>query len=98
MAQFDVHRLGDGRYAIDCQSPLLSHLTSRFTVPLEPIEADGRNADRLHPEFEVEGRRVVMATHLAGAIPTRALGKTVTSLAAHEFEIKAALDMLISGF
>lgn len=98
MAQFDVHGVVGQRYAIDCQSPLLSHLASRFTVPLEPVTSESRNVSRFHPEFDIDGRRMVMATHLAGALPARALGPVVTSLEAHEFEIKAALDMLVSGF
>ena len=84
MAQFDVHRMPGGGYALDCQSGLLSHAASRFTVPLQPIDDMLGIVARLHPIFEVEGRRVVMATHLAGAVPVTALGEKVASLAGHD--------------
>jgi len=99
MAQFDVHRMPGGGYALDCQSDLLSHLSSRFTVPLQPLgDRVPERVDRLHPTFEIEGRRVVMATQLAGAVPTKGPGEKVASLSDHEFTVKAALDMLISGY
>ena len=41
---------------------------------------------------------MILATHLAGALPRRSLGQPHVSLATYEYEIKAALDMLISGF
>jgi toxin CcdB len=97
MAQFDVYEVRRGQHLIDCQSDLLSHLESRFTAPLSPV-ADGRKAiGRLHPHFVVEGVAMMMVTELAGAIPARALGRRVVSLVTHEYQIKAALDMLISG-
>ncbi|MDO7841563.1 CcdB family protein [Sphingomonas immobilis] len=97
MAQFDVYEVRSGQYLIDCQSDLLSHLESRFTVPLSTA-SDGRQAiGRFHPHFVVEGITMMMVTELAGAIPARALGRRVGSLIAQEYEIKAALDMLVSG-
>ena len=98
MAQFDVHRMSGGGYAIDCQSNLLSHLKSRFTVPLQLVDERMSDVARLHPVFEIEGVRVVMATHLAGAVPTNRVGEKVASLAEHDLTIKSALDMLISGY
>lgn len=97
MAQFDVYRMSRGSYALDCQSDLLSHLKSRFTVPLQPIDEQSP-VGRLHPAFEIEGKQVLMVTHLAGAVPTKALGEKVASLAEHDLAIKSALDMLISGY
>jgi len=97
MAQFDVHEVKAGRYLIDCQADLLSHLESRITIPLEPASERPPAATRLHPHFAVQGRTMVLATHLAGAIPTRSLGRKVSSLIEYEYEIKAALDVLISG-
>ncbi len=40
---------------------------------------------------------MMMITELAGAIPARSIGRRVATLAAQEYEIKTALDMLISG-
>lgn len=97
MAQFDVYEVRPEQYLIDLQSDLLSHLESRFTVPLSPISGGRQAIDRFHPQFTVEGVTMIMVTELAGAIPARALGRRVASLSAHEYEIKTAVDMLISG-
>jgi toxin CcdB len=96
--QFDVYRLGPGALALDCQSDLMGDLQTLFTVPLQPLGTTPPPMSRLHPRFEIEGEQVVMATHLAGAIPRSALRNPVGSLALHEYEIKAAIDMLISGY
>ena len=97
MARFDVFRLPGGALALDCQSELLDHLASRFTIPLIPEDALPGRIPGLHPSFDVEGTMTVMATHLAGAIPARAMKDKVVSLAAQEYVIQRALDML-SGF
>ena len=97
MAQFDVHTLSEGRFAVDCQSDLLSHLESRLVVPLIPKDAAPRPARRLNPIFEIAGVEYVMLTQFSGAIDRRQLGSVVTSLADRSVEITAALDVLISG-
>lgn len=97
MAQFDVHRLSNGRLAIDCQSYLLSHLESRLVVPLVPKDAAPKPARRLNPIFEIGKVQHVMLTQFAGAIDRRQLGDVVTSLADRSFEITDALDVLITG-
>lgn len=96
--QFDVYRVGRGALALDCQSDLMSELQTRFTVPLEPLGKTPPPLSRLHPRFAVAGEQVVMATHLAGALPKAALQHPIASLSLHEYEIKAALDMLVSGY
>jgi toxin CcdB len=97
MAQFDVHRLSKGRLAIDCQSDLLSHLESRFVVPLVPKGAAPRPARRFNPMFDIGGVEHVMLTQFSGAVDRRQLGEIVVSLADRSFEITDALDVLISG-
>ena len=97
MAQFDVHKLSGDRLAVDCQSDLLSHLESRFVVPLVPSDAGPRPARRFNPIFEVRGVEHVMLTQFSGAIDRRQLGEVVASLADRSFEITDALDVLISG-
>ncbi len=97
MARFDVFRLPGGALALDCQSDQLDYLTSRFTVPLVPEDAIGKPIDGLHPRFDIGGTTMVMATHLAGAIPARAMTDRIASLTEHEYVIKHATDML-SGF
>ncbi len=99
MARFDIHQVeGVAGYLLDCQADLLDHFTTRAVVPLIPATQTPPAMARLHPTFEIEGGAFVMATHLIGSVPTRELGETVASLADHDGEILAALDMLISGF
>ena len=96
MAQFDVCRGRGGGTVIDCQSDLLRSLPTRFVVPLRA--KDGSVMERLTPVFRIEDREVAMVPPLAGAIDTRDIGDVVTSLIEHEFTIRSALDMLISGY
>jgi len=99
MAKFDVYRLrrGDG-LVLDCQANLLGDLNTRFVVPLLAEDAAPKPAARLNPTFPVGGRRQVMMTQFAAAIPARDLGDRVVSLLDEQDAIGAALDMLISGF
>lgn len=96
MAQFDVYRVRGNVLVIDCQSDLLADLPTRFVVPLRPT--DTAALKRLTPTFVIDGTALTMITPLARAIDVRDIEDTVTTLDAAQFEIKAALDMLISGF
>jgi toxin CcdB len=96
MAQFDVHRLGDG-LVVDCQSDLLRHIASRLVVPLVPRSDAPMPAHRLNPVFEIASVDYVMVTESAGAVRTQQLGPVIESLADRSFEITGALDILISG-
>lgn len=97
MARFDVFRGHAEGYLLDCQADVLSHFKTRFVVPL--LAPQGAvAASRLHPVFEIEGKRVVMVTQLASAVPLLELGKKVTSLSEEQTIIVNALDMLISGY
>jgi len=96
MAQFDVCRVRGGGLVIDCQSDLLDGLPTRFVVPLRPTDASVMQ--RLTPVFEVDGQTLAMVTPLAGAMDRRDIHEVIVSLVEHEFVIKAALDMLVSGY
>ena len=96
VAQFDVHRLGDG-LVVNCQSDLLDQIDSRFVVPLVGRAAAPRVAHRLNPIFEIEGKDYVMLTQGAAAVRIRELGEVVVSLSDRSFEITGALDVLLSG-
>jgi toxin CcdB len=96
MAQFDVHRLGQG-FVIDCQTGLLDQLASRFVVPLIPRAEAQHVARRLNPVFEIDGAEYVMLTQAAAAVRCTELGAVVSSLADRSIEITGALDVLISG-
>lgn len=96
MAQFDVHRFGRG-LVLDCQSDLLSHIASRFVVPLVPKSQAPAPVRRLNPVFQVAGEDHVMLSQSCAAVPAQQLGSIVTSLADRSFEITDALDVLIMG-
>jgi toxin CcdB len=98
MSQFDVHRLRNGELVVDCQTDLLSVLETRLVIPLVDPETVPGPLPRLHPLFEIEGEEVLLATHLAAAIPARELGDAVASLATCDLAIGNALDFLIGGF
>lgn len=99
MAKFDVHVTQDtGVLVVDCQSDLIDYFDTRFVVPLVPLQDSGRVVPRLTPIFSVNGEEKVMASQFAGAVPKQVLGPAIASLATHDFEIGAALDMLISGY
>jgi len=96
MSQFDVHRLADG-LVLNCQSDLLSHITSRLVVPLVPKSEAPTPVRRLNPVFQIEGEDHVMISESCGAVRNKQLGPVVTSLAHQSFEITDALDILITG-
>jgi len=96
VAQFDVHRLGDG-FVVDCQADLLNHLNSRFVVPLLPIEEGPLAAKRLNPVFEISGKNYVMATQFASAVRKNELGEVIATLGPRSSEVTGAIDVLIAG-
>jgi toxin CcdB len=99
MARFDVYSSEEGAgYLLDCQANLLSHLNTRFVLPLLPPNKAPEPARRLNPIFEIEGRSYVMVTQFAATVPSRLLKQHVTSLAAEEIAIGNAIDMLLSGY
>lgn len=98
MAQFDVYRNTNGPgLLLDCQSDLLSHLTTRLVCPLLPPGQLPPALPRLNPMFEVDGEAFMMVTHYASAVDLRALGKPIASLAEHGLAITGALDVLLTG-
>ena len=98
MAQFDVYRLkAGGGLVVDCQSDLLSSISTRFIVPLIAHEGQHAATQRLNPLFVIDGQQYVLATQLAAGVPRSEIGEQTSSLRDHSFEIVAALDVLISG-
>ncbi len=99
MPRFDVHRLRNGdTYVLDCQADLLSHLQTRFVVPLMPPEQGPKPAARLNPLFTVAGVGLAMYTQYAAAIHISELGPAIASLSDYDMEILAAIDMLTTGY
>ena len=98
MAQFDVYVLPDGLHVVDIQSDLIRTTGTRLVIPLIEIDEDAGVVDRLTPRLPLDNGDVLLATHLATAVLTRQLRTPIGSLAEHDYEIKIALDMLISGY
>lgn len=99
MARFDIYRNENGSgYLLDVQADLLDGLNTRMVVPLLPFGESIKPARRLNPLFEVEGRRVVMATQFMAAVPDSELRLAITNIEAQQHEISMALDMLFLGF
>jgi toxin CcdB len=97
MARFDVYELtGNRGWVVDCQSDLLSHFNSRFVVPLLPASKAGPSIPRLTPTFQIDGKTMVMATHLAVSIPVKVIMRTVSSLKPESDQVIGAIDALIS--
>ncbi|MEC3949213.1 CcdB family protein [Sphingobium sp. HWE2-09] len=98
MARFAVYRLADDALVLDCQSDHIDHVGTRLVVPLLPPADMPAALPSLHPCFEIDGERLMMATHLAGAIHSRLLKRPVGKLHRHEYAIMRALDTLLTGF
>ncbi len=94
---YAVHRVG-ADLVLDVQAGLLDHLNTRIVVPLLRPEDFPEPAARLNPVFGFGGEQWVMVTQFMAAIPAHQLGKAVDTLAAHQDEIKSALDLLFDGF
>ncbi|RWA68166.1 CcdB family protein [Mesorhizobium sp.] len=100
MARYDVFAAGgiEGGYLLDVQSDLLDNFKTRVVVPLLPLSSAPPPMRRLHPVFEINGRKLVMATHLIATVAATELAENRLNLTNHHDEIVAALDMLFQGF
>ena len=99
MARYDVFASSiEGSYLLDVQSDLLDHFKTRVVVPLLPLTSAPSPMRKLHPVFEINGRKMVMATHLIATVAATELGENRTNLTGHHDDIVAALDMLFQGF
>lgn len=99
MPQFDVHRNpAEPGCLLDCQSDLLSNLSTRFVVPLLPRDYAPLPSHRLNPTLRVLDEELVMMVHFAVTVPRRALGKVVASLSRDYTTIMNALDVLLTGY
>jgi toxin CcdB len=105
MARFDVYatpgRHADSTpYLLDVQSDLLDGLDSRVVIPLRRRERFPAVplADRLTPTLFIAGAEFILETPKMGAVPRRALGAPLLSLAAEQARVTAAMDFLFQGF
>ena len=88
----------EGNYLLDVQSDLLDNFKTRVVVPLLPVATVPPPMRKLHPTFEINGRKLVMATHVIATVPASELGESRLNLTKHHDDIVAALDMLLQGF
>jgi toxin CcdB len=99
MARYDVFAGSiEGGYLLDVQSDMLDYFKTRVVIPLLPIAAVPPPVRKLHPVFEINGRKLVMATHLIATMPISELGESRLNLAKQHDAVIAALDMLFQGF
>jgi toxin CcdB len=104
VARFDVYSNLDEPentripFFLDVQSDHVKGLQTRIVVPLWDADVFEERAENLHPEFEVNGRRLVMDTASLGAIPEAALRTEVANLGSHQLIIQDALDTLFGAY
>jgi toxin CcdB len=98
MARFDVYKTRKGQILVDCQADLLSHLDSRFVVPMIETDRGLQVVGRLNPTFDIEGKPFIFFAQYATSMPNNQLGTCIGSLAEKDYEISIALDMLLIGF
>jgi len=76
MACYDVFPGGiEGGYLLDVQSDPLDHFKTRVVVPLLPLTPAPSPMRKLHPVFDINGRKMVMATHLIATVAAAELGE-----------------------
>jgi len=103
MPQFTVYRNKNPRtraempFLVDVQSDMLSELKTRVVIPLH-IKKSIKPMTTLTPEFEVDGRAVVLMTPQLAGVSMRHLGEPAGNLKQYRTEILGALDLLITGF
>jgi len=99
MARYDVFAgRVEGSYLLEVQSELLHHLKTRVVIPLLPVTMAPPPIRKLHPVIEINGRKLVIATHLIATVPATELGESRLNITRHHDDIIAALDMLFQGF
>ena len=79
------------------QSDFLSHLDTRFVVPLIPASSSPATI-RLNPIFDVDGELLVLATQFSLALRVNELSDTGKSLEAEQDKLRDAFDFLTLGF
>ncbi|TIM66669.1 MAG: plasmid maintenance protein CcdB [Mesorhizobium sp.] len=96
MARYDVFAgRVEGSYLLDVQSDLLDDFKTRVVIPLLPTTMTPPPMRKL---VEINGRKLVVATHLIATVPAKELGESRLNISRHHDDIVAALDMLFQGF
>ena len=101
MAQFDVYENPSNGskeiipYILDIQHDILSNISTRVVVPLV---IDSATVNKLHPTFEINGKKVMMSTSELATIPVDILGEKIENLIKFRNEIIDAIDFLVTGY
>lgn len=99
MSRFDVYvNRHEAGYLLDIQSDLLGQLNTRVVVPLLPLDIAPAPAQRLNPQFTVQGVTVSMVTQYMAAIPAAELAQHICSLDRERDAILQAIDFLHQGW
>lgn len=98
MARYDVYLANEYDLLLDLQANILSHLETHFVVLLRRGDRVERPLRRLNPILTVDGTEYVMLTQVVASVPTRELGRPITTLAAQSDAIADAVDFLLFGF
>jgi len=97
VAQFDIHSIAGHGLVVDCQSDLLSDLRSRIVAPLREPDEPSVSKSRLNPLVTVHQTDYRVAVQFLRAVDSRLLGEKIGSLLDYEYDVKAAIDMVVSG-
>lgn len=76
---------------------LQSHFVALDVIVVAPLTVD-KTANGIDVSVEHDGSTYVMAVSEIGSVRRESLRRPVGSLAAHEDDIRRALDRLFSGF
>ena len=105
MAQYTVYRNKNPKskteipFLLDVQSNLLSELGTRVVIPLfQKKSLRIKPLTKLTPEFQIDGKKLILMTPQLAGISIKELGEPVGDLTQHRIDIIAALDLLITGF
>lgn len=100
MARFDVYRdpRGSDNLLLCIQADLFESLDTRLAIPLLPDKPERKALHRLNPVAEIGGRRYVIFTQHAVAVPASAMRNPVANLREQRDAIVGALDFLCQGF
>jgi toxin CcdB len=104
MARFDVYAHPDSAlrkttpFLLDVQNQFIHGLETRIVIPMRAVSRVRAPLRDLHPEFEVQGSRVILDTPAIAAFPSRELSKWVANLGSQRAEIMAAMDSLFGSY
>ena len=104
MAQFDLYKNPSRStratfpYILDVQNPVVSDIATRIVIPLGKLNRfKNEKMDKLTPEIEYGGEKLLILTPQIASVPARLLKKPTGSLNHFRHKIIAALDFAITG-